>query len=364
MAKLKILYFIVLLINCFALAVNMIYILKKIIIYNEERISIKNNDNFIIKLLQKTYIDISKYLNNKYFIIKNNNINETNSKKRLKLYSLDLFNRAFHIQWLKKRFGDKFIIEYDKDNPDYLIYNIFGNQHLNPKYKNAIKIAVFTENCIPNLNEVDYALGHAHMNYLDRYFKYSVFLWSNTKIINEKREEVLKSPIRTKFCAAVISNSNWNNFRNKFINELIKYKKVDMGGRFRNNIGGRVKNKIKFLSSYKFSIAMENSNGDGYSSEKITHSFIAGTIPIYYGDYLIDEYINPKSYIHIKGEKDIRAKIEYIKSIDNDNEIYRSILRENVIIDNNFSEKIHNELNLFFYNIFQQEKSRARRIDS
>ena len=46
---------------------------------------------------------------------------------------------------VKKRFGDKFIIEYDKDNPDYLIYNIFGNQHLNPKYKNAIKIAVFTE---------------------------------------------------------------------------------------------------------------------------------------------------------------------------------------------------------------------------
>ena len=74
------------------------------------------------------------------------------------------------------------------------------------------------------------------MNYLDRYFKYSVFLWSNTKIINEKREEVLKNQIRTKFYAAVISNSNWNNFRNKFINELNKYKKVDMGGRFRNNI--------------------------------------------------------------------------------------------------------------------------------
>ena len=30
-----------------------------------------------------------------------------------------------------------------------------------------------------------------------------------------------------------------------------------MGGRYRNNIGGRVKNKTKFLSSYKFSLAME-----------------------------------------------------------------------------------------------------------
>ena len=109
---------------------------------------------------------------------------------------------------------------------------------------------------------------------------------------------------------------------------------------------------------------MENSNGDGYISEKIIQSFISGTIPIYYGDYLIDEYINPKAYILIKGEKDIGAKIEYIKSIDNDNEKYKSIMSENVIVDNNFTKKIDNELKLFLYNIFQQEKTKARRIDS
>ena len=109
---------------------------------------------------------------------------------------------------------------------------------------------------------------------------------------------------------------------------------------------------------------MENSNGDGYISEKLVESFISGTIPIYYGDYLIDEYINPRSFILIKGEKDIKAKIEYIKSIDNDDEKYRSILRENVIVDKNFTKKIDNELKLFLFNIFQQEKSKARRIDS
>lgn len=128
-------------------------------------------------------------------------------------------------------------------------------------------------------------------------------------------------------------------------------------------IGGRVKDKIKFLSSYKFSLAMENSNGDGYISEKIFQSLISGTIPIYYGDYLIDEYINPKTYILIKGEKDIAAKIEYIKSIDNDYEKYRSIISENAIVDNNFTQKIDNELKSFLYNIFQQEKLKARRID-
>ena len=117
--------------------------------------------------------------------------------------------------------------------------------HNNPKYKNAIKIGVLTENIIPNLNEVDYALGHAHISYLDRYFKHSIFIWKNFAVVKEIREEVLKSPVRTKFCAAVISNGYWGHFRTKFLNELNKYKRVDMGGRYRNNI-------ILFLNKYYY----------------------------------------------------------------------------------------------------------------
>ena len=309
-------------------------------------------------------MEISNYLNNKYTLIINKNTKKTKIKKRLKLYSVDLFNRTRHKLWLEQKLEKKFIIEYDKDNPDYLIFNNFGKEHNNPKFKNAIKIGIFTENRIPDLEQVDYALAHSHINYLDRYFKHSVLLWFDYKRINEIRKAVLKMPIRTKFCAAVISNSYKTNFRIEFINALNKYKKIDMGGRYRNIIGGQVKNKIKFLTSYKFSISIENSNGDGYVSEKIIQSFIAGTIPIYYGDYLIDEYINPKSFIFIKGEKDIDDKIEYIKSIDNDNEKYRSIMSENVILDNNFIKKIDDELKLFLYNIFQQEKSKSHRIDS
>ena len=159
----------------------------------------------------------------------------------MKLYSVDLFNRAIHRRWLERRLEDKFIIEYNRDNPDYLKFNVFGKQLLNPKYKNAIKIGVLTENIIPDLNFVDYALGYAHISYLDRYFKYSIFMWSIYSMINKIREEVLKSPIRTKFSDAVISNGFWAHFRSRFLNDLNRYKKVDMGGRYRTNIGGREK---------------------------------------------------------------------------------------------------------------------------
>ena len=361
--------YIILFINIFCILFNIIFLLKKIIKkYNF--FEIKNIDQFYFNLFSKTYKEFSIYLNNKFNskINKNNDssyiINEVKTKKIIKLYGVNLFNFTYHKLWLQDKIGDKFILKFDKNNPDYLFYNVFGKKNLNPKYKDSVKIAVLTENFIPDLNEADYALAHSHINYLDRYFKYSLLLWQNYENIKEVREKVLNSPLRTKFCASIISNIRFtDNFRLIFIEELNKYKQLDMGGSYQNNIGGRINNKIRFLTSYKFSIAMENTKGDGYVTEKLIDSFLSGTIPIYYGDYMVDEYINPKSYIHIKGEKDMKKKIEYIKSIDNDDEKYKSLIKEDVIIDKKFSKKIDNELKSFLIHIFEQDKSKAYRKD-
>ena len=178
------------------------------------------------------------------------------------------------------------------------------------------------------------------------------------------RNKTLNIPIKRKFCAALISN-NWSTdgFRFKFINELNKYKKVDMGGKAFNNIGKIIERKkgIQFFSEYKFSISMENSEGDGYISEKIVNSLKSGTIPIYYGDYMVDEYINPKTYILIKGEKDINEKIEYIKKIDNNDKIYKDILKAKVLLDEKIVDDTNKELKDFLFNIFEQDKSKAFR---
>jgi type I site-specific restriction endonuclease len=157
---------------------------------------------------------------------------------------------------------------------------------------------------IPDFNHADYTIGFHNIIYLDRYFRKTTLIWIFQKrylnIKNKFFEKIRRKVYRTKkkkFCAAVISNiKSTDRFRINFINELSKYKRIDMGGKYKNNVGGRIKNKIKFLSSYKFSIAMENTEGQGYISEKILDSFLAGTIPIYYGGYMIDEFINPKSY--------------------------------------------------------------------
>ncbi len=59
---------------------------------------------------------------------------------------------------------------------------------------------------MPDLNCADYFMAHYHITYLDRFFKINVFFWENFSEINTKRLEVINSPIRKKFCAAVYSN--------------------------------------------------------------------------------------------------------------------------------------------------------------
>lgn len=337
----------------------------------------KNTDLFLIEKISNSYKEFSKYLYSKYFdnlkIKKNKYSKDYSSKKKEKkkivIYFTDLYNRDFREKWIKSALEDKFIIEFDSNNPDYIFYNVFGCDHLNKKYKNAIKIAHFTENQIPDFDIADYAIGQHHINYLDRYFRRPFFIFQlfnyKNKDFDEIRQKVLNKPIRTKFCAGVISNNGWTDgFRSIFYKELNSYKIIDMGGAYHNNIGGRVRNKTNFLSSYKFSLAMENTKADGYLSEKIIDSFMSGNIPIYYGDYMIEEYINPKSFILIRGKKDMKEKIEYIKRIDNDEKLYKSILKEKVLINDNIQEISTKERIKFLEHIFEQDKIFARRVDN
>ena len=362
--KFKLFNKIILLLDIILLSFNIwIYNISKIININEKLF--KFSDNFIMNLNTKSFKEISKYLFDKNYI----NFIPTKDKKikkEIKIKCIGFPDESSHIAWLKNKLDDEFILKFVEDNPDYLIYNVFTKDDFHYKFNNSIKIAFYTENIMPDLNLADYIIGHYHIIYLDRYFKYSIFFWTNFKAIDEKRKKILKNPIRKKFCAAVISNcgTKFSFFRIDFIKKLSEYKKVDMGGKCKNNLNQKIKNKVEFLSDYKFSIAMENSNGDGYLSEKIVDSFLAGTIPIYYGDYTLDEFINPKSYILIKGEKDIEKKIEYIKKIDNDDDLYISIIKEKPIIDDNFANKIDVlEMKSFLKHIFRQEKNKAYRRD-
>ena len=342
------------------LFLNLIIIIINIFFLNKKKFHFKNSDEYIFYNLKNFSFPKQKL-----------EINYSMPKINISLICKDNLNNTACSNNIKQKLEKlNYIVYLDDEHPDYLIYDVFGCEHINPKYDESIKIALYSENIIPDFSETDYATSQAHLIYLDRYYKYPSFIWNLYKFRKLKVGNIrmlANNLKKTKFCAAVISNyQNYSYFRLNFIKELNKYKHVDMGGDYLNDFGIHIQDKIKFLSSYKFSISMENSNGDGYISEKIIDSLIAGTIPIYYGDYLIDEYINPKCLIMIKGEKDIQSKIDYIIKIDNDDKLYNSILKEPIFLNDNYIDimrKIEKEQSSFFYHIFLQDKKRAKRID-
>ena len=158
-----------------------------------------------------------------------------------------------------------------------------------------------------------------------------------------------------KFCAIVISNGSYR-LRNNFFYELEKYKKVDSGGYFKNNINHVVKSKLLFLSEYKFSLQMENSATPGYCTEKLFDGFEAGTIPIYHGDESIINIVNPKSFIFVRDESDFNYTISLIKDLDNNDKKYNKMRNQKIILDENYLKNEDNKINNFFYEIFINNK--------
>lgn len=135
------------------------------ILFNERLIfQNKSSDNFVLNLQQKNYSQISSYLNSKYG---KNKLNSSKFKKKLKIYITESYNKNIRKWFLSKYLKDIFDIEYVEENPDYIIIDVFGyvNKTFNSSIiSKAIKIAIFTENKIPDFNEADYAMGQSHLN--------------------------------------------------------------------------------------------------------------------------------------------------------------------------------------------------------
>ena len=93
-------------------------------------------------------------------------------------------NNKFYQNLLKDRLKDDFILDFENPNPDYLLYNVYNNDDLLPIYSNMnpIRIAMYTENVMADLNYADYVIGPYYINYFDRFFKYATFLYQNFNI--------------------------------------------------------------------------------------------------------------------------------------------------------------------------------------
>ena len=253
-----------------------------------------------------------------------------------------------------------FVIDMVSD-PDYVIFGHGGAEHVH--YDQKVKILFLAENSLPDFNAFDYAMGMGHANLGDRYLRLPLYaVWKNgLRRWAERQSVVTRELTGRKFCSFVVSNAQFGDpMRKKFFERLSKYKRVDSGGRWMNNVGGPVDDKIGFCSGYKFNIAFENSSSPGYVTEKIMEAYVARTVPIYYGDPTVETDFRLESMVRLRGESDIERAVDEVVALDRDDDAYLKKVTEPCLAyeDPKMYEK---RLEAFLLRIFEQPLDMARR---
>lgn len=243
----------------------------------------------------------------------------------LRIYFAD-FWKSFDMQdnYFWNLLSERYHLVLDPVNPEILFYSYLGKKDVRKKtfhrYK-CIRIFYTGENLRPDFNECDFSLSFDHFDdtrnlRLPLYVLYNDF----PELINRQvSDDLLKQ--KTKFCCFVVSNPN-NPVRNEFFHLLSNYKTVDSGGRYLNNIGGPVEDKIQFMKDYKFVISFENESYPGYVTEKVYEPKLVDALPIYWGDPFVSREFNPASFINCHDFNTLDEVIERIIEIDQNDNLY------------------------------------------
>lgn len=277
--------------------------------------------------------------------------------------TLDIENFIF-TRILKKHYE----VVFDQENPEFVFCSNFGTDYLN---YHCPRILFLGEAKAPDFNVYDYAIAFDSIQFGDRYLQYPLFLTyeKNFELALKKHqlsdEEYLA---KDKFCNTVVSNNLGGNVRDAYFEALCAYKKVDSGGRHKNNLpGGKpVEDKLEFQKKYRYSFAFENSQFPGYVTEKIVDAWAAGTVPLYWGAPDVAEYFNPEAFIDCSRMQSPKELVKKIEELEENPELYLKMMKAPAVLPDSRLNSMMQEAYLeeFLLAIFQQEPEKALRRNS
>ncbi len=252
---------------------------------------------------------------------------------------------------LYKIMSTKFDLEIDDHNPDVVFFSCFGGNNI--KYNNrAKKILFLGEHWINPAYGADISTYDASLTHLsdtegkNYYFPlWALFMdwfkedqprpsgdpnyFCDLDLFNGGKDRNFRAEGRG-YCS-LINNRDPEGNRAKIFGHLSKHKKVDSYGGFLNNMGGKRLGGMQFekcdlLKDYKFNIAFENLQHEGYNTEKIIQPMESGCIPIYWGGNKAKKYFNPDSYIDVDDYESFEAVADRVLEIDEDDSLYEDIV--------------------------------------
>ena len=306
----------------------------------------------------------------------------TDERKDIRIHAVDFWkgmDTKSAISWLvhpAPQLAERFNFIIDAENPDYLLFSCVGFEHLRYTDPNLIKIYMTGENYIPNFNACDYATAHSHLQFGQRYLRVPNYFRSGAGKYGYKRLQQDLPPLnkndlqdRTGFCCWVVSNIRYADpIRESFAQKLQERCELAIAGRSKltntdalekyeaQGLGWETA-KINWMRGFKFSLDLENCASAGYVTEKIMQSFMAHTIPVYWGapDVALD--FNPDAFINLADYPNFDAAIDYMCALAQDDEAYLAMLNQNPLanIADDVARLEADYLN-FFTNIFKNPR--------
>lgn len=276
---------------------------------------------------------------NHYSIFNSQNLDSTKPILRIRM-----MNRKDNVlgtidSILKERYN---VIYVNDSNYDLVIDSPHGNEIITNQ--KAVKFYYTEEAIRPAVDSYDLSIGFDHIDdprYIRipyAYMGHFVHSFQPTQLkVNDTREGKCNAK-KANFACFLVGNGvrgEGATLRAQLFHKMSLYKKVLSGGPFLNNIGKPVAfDKTKqWFSQCKFVIAYENQSYDGYITEKPYQAYLSGAIPIYYAHINVFEDINKKAVIYAGDFANDDELVEYIKKIDQDDDLYCSIWNQKLIIN-------------------------------
>lgn len=252
----------------------------------------------------------------------------------------------------------------DPSQADVLIYSVFGDTQ---RSFQGTKVFYTGESVRPRWSECDYALtflrdgaGKPERHFRLPYWVHEEYVRKAGRIEQLSTEPQAILDRHRKFCNFVYSNGKAQE-RAVFLKKLSRYRHVDSSGKFLNNTGVDVRDKVDYCSRYKFTIAFENVPSRGYLTEKLTDAFAAGSLPIYWGDPDVEQDFNPRRFVHARDFRDLDELVEHIRFLDENEDAYLSYFREPLFLKHQKSvDDYRDELDLFFRKVLSSGSIRDK----
>jgi hypothetical protein len=257
----------------------------------------------------------------------------------------------------------------DEDDADVVFISVFGHfpNDKKLKYKNTRKVFYTGENKGIN-RDCDLNLTFINTSECNN-IRFPVWILNLiTDIPFRKDEDFFKKDYFIELSKMKLTPKNTNyfccylasrrmTFREDFLKKICNYKKVDSAGGTLNNVGFSIKSgfqaKANFQKDYKFAMAFENTVSDGYTTEKILHAYMSNCIPIYWGNDNVEQDFNKETMICVRDYGSIEEAIEYIKKVDNDEELYNSYMNK-PIFSKTWIDRFTDPEEKFFKNVVNE----------